>query len=67
MKLYYKEKIYNITVKSKAINYNPVQKELRHCVYFNLFSFSDIFVFFPPSFQCCHGCKMYWKILHTQH
>ena len=35
----------------------------------NFFPFSDIFVFFspPPPFQCCHGRKIYWKILHTQH
>ena len=38
-------------------------------VHFRAFSFSDIFVFlFPsPPFQCCHGRKIYWKILHTQH
>ena len=50
-------------------NYNPVQKELRHCVYFKKkFILGHLCFLFPsPPFQCCHGRKIYWKILHTQH
>ena len=49
--------------------YNPVQKELRHCVYFKKkFILGHLCFLFPsPPFQCCHGRKIYWKILHTQH
>ena len=57
--------------KSRGQNYhyNPVQKEFRHCIYFkSFFILGHLCFLFPfPPFQCCHGRKIYWKILHTQH
>ena len=55
---------------SPETNYNPMQKELRRCVYIRgFFSLGHLCFLFPSPrlFQCCHGRKIYWKILHTQH